>query len=162
MANELHRAMKSMTANAPAITSAHIDADTANRLRLVLMRLARRLRQQADTGATPSQLSALSTLDRRSPLPLGELAAAEGIGPSTLTRIVAALEGDNLVERKAHPQDRRVSLVAVTVKGRRLLNSGRSRGNAYLGRRVEALDPAGVASLITAVPVLEQLLEDDE
>jgi DNA-binding MarR family transcriptional regulator len=146
----------------PTSTQAPIDADTANRLRLVLMRLARRLRQQADTGATPSQLSALSTLDRLGALPLGELAAAEGIGPSTLTRIVAALEADDLVERKAHAEDRRVSLVSVTRKGRRLLNSGRSRGNAYLARRVEALDPAGVASLTTAVPVLERLLEDDQ
>ncbi|MBA3622115.1 MAG: MarR family transcriptional regulator [Actinomycetota bacterium] len=142
-------------------TPAAFDADTANRLRLVLVRLARRLRQQADTGATPSQLSALSTLDRRGPLPLGELAAAEGIGPSTLTRIVAALERDDLVERTAHAQDRRVAVVAVTIKGRRLLDSGRSRGNAYLARRVEALQHTEVATLITAVDILERLLEDD-
>ncbi len=142
-------------------TQAAIDAETANRLRLVLVRLARRLRQLADTGATPSQLSALSTLDRLGPLPLGELAAAEGIGPSTLTRIVAAMHSVDLVERTAHAQDRRVAVVAVSDKGRLLLNSGRSRGNAYLTRRVEALDRTEVASLINAVPILERLLEDD-
>lgn len=145
----------------PTSAPAAIDAEAANRLRLVLVRLARRLRQQADTGATPSQLSALSTLDRRGPLPLGELAAAEGIGPSTLTRIVAALERDALVERTPHALDRRVAVVAVSTKGRGLLDSLRSRGNAYLTRRVEALKPTEVASLITAVGILERLLEDD-
>lgn len=143
-------------------TTATIDAETANRLRLALTRLSRRLRQRADTGATPSQLSALSTLDRRGPLPLGELASAEGIGPSSLTRIVAALETAELVERSPHPDDRRVALVTISAKGRRLLDNGRRRGNAYLAGRFGALDPAEVATLEAAVPVLERLLEDGQ
>src|SRR6266536_3243902 len=64
----------------------------AARLRLVVTRLARRLRQQADTGVTPSMLSALSTVDRHGSLTLGSLAAHEGVAPPTMTAIVARLE----------------------------------------------------------------------
>ena len=62
------------------------------RLRLAIGRLSRRLRRHQLAGLTLTQVAALSTVDRTGPLRLSELAAAEGVAPSTLTRLVAALE----------------------------------------------------------------------
>ncbi len=142
-------------------TAAPLDAATVARLRLAVLRLARRLRQQAQTGITPSQLSALATLERTGPLPLGELAAVEQIGASTLTRIVACLQEQGLLDRTTDAADRRVNRVGVTPKGRRLLTRARSRSDVALAERLAALHPDDTAALLRAVPVLERLVGDE-
>lgn len=142
-------------------TPTHTAVDAA-RLRLAVMRLARRVRQQAGGGITPSQLSALATVDRQGPLRSGELATAEGISPSSLTRIIAALEQQALLERTTDPTDRRVALVAITLRGRRLLQAARDRGTQYVAGALDRLDPDQLAMLAAAVPVLEALVESEQ
>ena len=66
--------------------------ETVTRTRLAVLRLARRLRQQAFPGITPSQQSALAAIEHAGPLTLGALAAIENVRPPSITRIVAALE----------------------------------------------------------------------
>lgn len=132
--------------------------DLAPRLRLAVMRLARRLRQQsADEALTLSQVSALATLDRIGPLTLGDLAAAERVQPPTMTRVVASLLERGLVARTPNPLDRRSAQVAVTADGRKLLDRNRSRRTAYLARRLAQLSPAERAVLDEALPLLERL-----
>lgn len=138
-----------------------LDTATTARLRLALLRVARRLRQRAAAGVTPSQLSALVTIDRSGPLPLRDLAALENISPSTLTRIVNALEHEGLIERRPDPTDRRVTVVALSRSGRRLLAEARDRSAAYLAGRVAALTPAEQRVLVDALPILEKLLEEE-
>ena len=82
------------------------------RLRVALARLSRRLRRHSPAGLTPTQLAALSTVEQNGPLRLGDLAAAEGIAPSTLTRMVAVLEDLGYVRRDADPRDARASTLA--------------------------------------------------
>src|SRR2546427_663400 len=94
--------------------------ELAAALRLAVVRLARKLRQRADTGATPSMLSALSSIERLGPLTIGELAVAEQVAPPTMTPIVARLDEAGLVTREADPVDRRVSHVSVSREGRKL------------------------------------------
>ncbi|HYB48038.1 MAG TPA: MarR family transcriptional regulator, partial [Streptosporangiaceae bacterium] len=71
------------------------------RLRVALARLSRRLRRHELAGLTPTQLAALATIGKTGPMRLGDLAAAEGIAPSTLTRLVTALEDSGYVRRYA-------------------------------------------------------------
>ncbi len=132
----------------------------AGRLRLAVVRLSRRLRQEAEAGITPSQLSALATVDRRGPISLRELAAAERVGASTLTRIVAALEDQGLIERVTDPTDRRSALAHVTPVGAKLLNRARDRGARLLADRIKRLTPEDAAALAAALPLLEALLEE--
>ena len=138
------------------------EAELASRLRLAVMRLGRRLRGQAEGDLTPSQASALSSVERLGPLTLGELSAAEGVRPPTLTKIVAALEEKGLVARHTDPADRRVSRVEATAAGSQLLTRSRSRLDAYLARRLASLESDDREALVRAVAVIEGLLERDE
>jgi DNA-binding MarR family transcriptional regulator len=140
--------------------SADLVAD-AERLRLASTRLARILRRETHTGLTPTQVAALATLQRRGPVPLGVLAEAERISAPTATKVVDKLARAGLVERRAHPEDRRVSLVAVTPAGHELLTATRRHKTAWLATRLAALDPADRDRLLDAVEVLERLVAPD-
>ena len=138
------------------------DAELAPRLRLTITRLARRLRQQADLpGVSPTQISALSTIDRDGPQTLGELAGLERVQPPTITSAVARMEEQGLVLRRVDERDRRIHRVEVTNAGRKLLDKSRSRKNAYLERRLHALSDDERATIERATALLEGILEDD-
>jgi|RhiMetdeSRZDD1v2_1073273.scaffolds.fasta_scaffold374016_2 DNA-binding MarR family transcriptional regulator len=141
---------------------AHVDRELVVQLRLAVMRLARRLRQQTEGELTASRLSALSSLDRLGPLSLGALAAVERVRPPTLTRIVGHLEAAGLVVRRPVPGDRRSTEVEVSPAGRELLDRSRTRKDAYLAERLATLDPAEVEVLRRAAGVLERLLEAED
>jgi DNA-binding MarR family transcriptional regulator len=66
-------------------------------------------------------LSALASIEARGMLRLGELAAIEGVVPSTMTRLVASLELDGLLRRAPSPDDGRSSVVRATEAGMALL-----------------------------------------
>jgi len=127
------------------------------RLRVALARLSRRLRRHEVAGLTPTQLAALATVDSSGPLRLGDLAAAEGVAPSTLTRIVSVLEDLGYVRRDADPKDARASTLAVTPKGHETLEQLRDEGTAMLTEWLMLLTPGQRDALATALPALEAL-----
>ena len=131
--------------------------EIATRLRLAVARLGRQLRQQAGTGLSPSQHSVLASIDANTTLTLGELAVIEQVAPPTITRIVAKLADDGLVERTVDPVDRRVARVSVTPEGHRRMESSRHRRNAWLARRLDELPPGDVDRVAAALDVLEEL-----
>jgi DNA-binding MarR family transcriptional regulator len=130
------------------------------RLRLVVTRLARRLRQQQDRLASPTQVSALATIEHRGPITLGDLAAAEQVQPPTITAAIGRLEAQGLVRREVDARDRRITRVEATPAGRRLLARNRSRKTAYLARRLAELTPAEQATLVAATAILDRVLDD--
>src|SRR5205085_3015396 len=111
------------------------------RLRVVLARLSRRLRRHELAGITPTQLAALATVERSGPMRLGDLAAAEGIAPSTLTRLVTALEERGYVRRDADPTDARASTLAITPRGNEMLERIRAENNRMLAASLRVLAP---------------------
>ncbi|MDQ1366462.1 MAG: hypothetical protein QOE57_2504 [Acidimicrobiaceae bacterium] len=129
-----------------------------SQLRLTVMRLSRRLRQEAGADITLSQLSALSTVERRGPVSLKELADVERITPPSMTRISTCLEERGLVMRTVDAADRRVARLAITDSGLELLAKTRSRRDAYLAARLQALAPHELATLTDALPILERLV----
>jgi DNA-binding MarR family transcriptional regulator len=134
-------------------------ADLAVRLRLVIARTARRLRQEAELS--PSQAAALATIDRHGPLTPSELAVRERIQRPTATRVIARLEASGLVDRTRDPDDRRSCVVGLTPGGRELLVRVRTRKDAYLSRRLRDLDADERATLDRAAAILERVLEED-
>jgi DNA-binding MarR family transcriptional regulator len=122
-------------------------------------RLARRLRQEAEAGVSPSMLSALSAAERRGSLTMRDLCRAEQVQPPTMTRIVAALVEAGLVEREADPTDGRVAWVTVTPEGRRLLERSRRRKEAYLAKALGSLEQDELRTLEDAAGILERLTD---
>jgi len=133
-----------------------------SRLRMVVTRLARRLRQQGESAASPTQLAALATIERDGPLTLGALAAIERVRPPTITAAVGRLEEQGLVRRRSDRRDRRVAHVEITSAGRRLLAESRSRKTAYLERRLAALSAGERHTLEQAAEILERVLEEEQ
>ena len=119
-------------------------AELAADLRLVVGRLARSLRQADDGGLTPSQLSALSSIDALGSVRLGDLAAAERVTSPTLTKIVANLEAAGLVQRSADPDDRRAARVSLT--------AGRAEPPEAAAHRAQRLPPAAAGGPHDAGP----------
>ena len=134
--------------------------DLASRLRLDISRMARRLRQEAGAELSPSQTAALVTIERHGPLTPSELAQRERVQRPTVTRVLARLEEAGLVDRAADPTDRRSSLVSISGDGRALLKSVRARKDAYLARRIDALEPADREALDRAAAILERMLKE--
>ena len=132
--------------------------DAVSRLRLGILRVARRIRQDADTGLTPSQQSTIVQLDRFGAMSLGELARRELVRPPSLTRTVQALEAAGMVRREHQPSSRRV-IVDLTDRGRLAAIGIHSRRDAWLTERMNALDEHELDALWAAAPVLERLLE---
>lgn len=150
-----------MIRSAPPSPSSAVSVapETVARLRLAVLRLSRRLRQNAAAGVTPSQLAVLSTLDRHGPMGLGELAAHEGIQPPSASRMVDNLLEAGLVSREASPADRRAVVVKLTGRGRRRVEEIRRRRDAWLAERLARLTPGQLRQVEEILPVLEELLE---
>lgn len=134
-----------------------VEAEVAARLRLSVTRLARRLRQEAGTGRSPGQLSALAAVHSHGPLTLGALAEHERVTPPSMTSIVAKLEADGLVRRSPDAGDRRVVLASVTPAGRQLVEDSRRRKTTWLTGRVAALTADEQTRLADALDVLDSL-----
>ena len=146
------------SSQAEATSAGPIDV---TRLRVAIARLSRRLRRHELAGLTPTQLAALSTVERSGPLRLGDLAAAEGVAPSTLTRLVSALEEYGYVQRDPDPRDARASMLAITTRGHAVLENLREETTAFLTESLRTLTPEQRAALSSALPVLEQLADTD-
>lgn len=147
------------------MTQTNVDTtltDSAARLRMAVVRTARRLRQEA-AGAvgelTPTSAAALATVERHGPLTPSELAEIERVKRPTATRTLRVLCEAGLVERTPDPTDRRSALVSITGEGREQLRRLRGRKNAYLARRMRDLPGADIETLERAATILEGILE---
>lgn len=129
-------------------------------LRLAVGRLARKIRQAESAGLTPSQLSALASIDQLGPTRLCDLAAAEGVAAPTATRMVDNLERAGLVARTADPDDRRASRITLTAGGRTAIKRIRRQRTAFLQRQLDRLTTDELATLEAAIPILARLAED--
>jgi DNA-binding MarR family transcriptional regulator len=129
----------------------------ASALRISVMRLSRRMRQERTSGLTQTQIAALATLERRGPLTPGELAGYERVQPPSMTRVIAHLTAAGLVARTAHPSDGRQAVVAVTEEGRALLAADRARRDEWLAGQLVGLTPQELELLGKVAPVLDKL-----
>ena len=133
-----------------------------DRLRLVLLRLARRIRTNSSERVTPSQLAVLATVNRHERLTVGQIAEYEHVKPPSASKIVAALEHSGLVERRTDPDDRRCAHIAVTADGVAYIDGVRAAGRTWLASQLGTLDQRDITSIEAALPALEQLLGGSE
>ena len=130
----------------------------ADRLHSAAIHVLRLLRREDETsGLTAPRLSALSVVVFAGPITLRDLAAAEGVTPPTMTRLVDGLEGDGLVVRRDDPTDGRAIRIRATAKGTKLLMNARAQRVAALTARVADLSADEQALLGRAAEVMERL-----
>ena len=141
---------------------ATFDTETTPRLRAVIGRLSRRLRPTdaaVAAGLTPTKISVLLHVARAGQIRLSELSEAEGINPTMMSRVIAALTEAGLVERVSDPSDRRAAFAEATPAGRKLADRIRRERTDALNVALEGLDERERSQIETALPALERLAE---
>lgn len=133
----------------------------AERLRVAVGRLARRLRQHTVGDLTPSQSSLLATLDRRGPMAMSRLAEIEAISRPSTTGIVARLAERGLVVRGDNPEDGRSAIIDISPEGSKLLQHRRHERNAYLARAIESLSDDERLVLARAAELIERITAEE-
>ncbi|KIZ42226.1 MULTISPECIES: MarR family transcriptional regulator [Rhodopseudomonas] len=144
--------------------SDHVEAASAlalaGELRVVIGKLKRRLRQQADIGdLTWSQISVLGHLEREGPMTVTTLARAEGVRPQSMGATVAALEAAGLVSGAPDPGDGRQTLLSLTAACRERIKAGRAAREDWLLHAIQThLAPDEQAQLAAALGLLKRLV----
>jgi len=132
----------------------------ANRLRPILLRLARELRREIHSlGVTGGQVSLLSQVKHDPGITASELAERERVSAPGMSGHLVRLEAANLIERKRASDRRRIGLY-LTSEGAKVLRSVRSRRTAWLSARLERLEPAERERIEDALDALEKLMNE--
>jgi DNA-binding MarR family transcriptional regulator len=143
-------------------TLTQLDLETTARLRAVIGKLSRRLRPTQTAiaaGLTPTRISVLLTVVRAGSIRLSDLAEAESINPTQLSRAVAHLLETGLVERSADEGDRRAAWVKATAGGKRIAERIRRERTDALNVALEGLDGSERERIVAALDSLERLAE---
>jgi DNA-binding MarR family transcriptional regulator len=146
----------------PAEGSLTAADDSAELLRLVILRLAREIRTSSVEIITPSQLAVLNTVAACGEATMGRIAEIERVQPPSVSKIVGGLERIGFVERKSDPKDRRIILVAPTPRGVAYLAEVRTAGSTWLSARFADLVDADAAAIRAALPALSCLLKNNQ
>ncbi len=101
----------------------------------------------------------LLTVVREERIRISELAAAEGLNPTMLSRAISRLTEDGLIARVGDDEDRRSAWVKSTAAGRRLAERMRRERTDALNRALDGLAAADRQNLERALPALEGLAE---
>jgi DNA-binding MarR family transcriptional regulator len=141
------------------IQVANESSTLANRLRPVLLRIARELRREIHSlGVTGGQVSLLIQIKKHPGITASELAERERISAPGMSGHVARLETAGLIERARATDRRRIGLT-VTEAGERVLVNVRKRRTAWLVEHLKGLTADERATIEAALPALENLLE---
>lgn len=141
----------------PATDAAEVGAA----LRLVVGRIARRMRQAHAVGEmTLSEASVLARLDRDGADSPGSLAELERVRPQAMATTLAALEERGLVTRRQDAADGRRAVMSVTDAGRKVLADRRSESVRRLTAVLEQeFTAAERRDLLEVLPLLNRLAE---
>lgn len=143
------------------MTQDHVQV--ANRLRPVLLQLARELRREVHPlGITGGQVSLLVQIKRRPQIGVRELAALERVSPAAMSGAVDRLERAGLIRRRTDAADRRRQGLTVSAAGDRVLRAVKRRRTAWLASKLERLSPEELEAVDAAIAPLTFLLEDAE
>jgi MarR family transcriptional regulator, lower aerobic nicotinate degradation pathway regulator len=108
-------------------TAPSADVEFAGQLFFRLWRASHTRFAQAlePAGLKPSLFALLNVLGAREGAIQQEIGSEMGIDPSTMVSLIDELEAAGLAKRRPHPKDRRAREVAITPKGRRVLERAR-------------------------------------
>lgn len=134
----------------------------ATELVLALGLLLRRLRSAVPSESLElswAQMGVMRRLDKEGPATTAELARAEGVKPQSMGATVAALEEMGIVERRAHPTDRRQINIALTPKGESMRKKARIAKQTLLAQAIAKLDAREQKKLPVVTELIKRLAE---
>jgi len=149
--------LTTMTPSVESVT--RTDAGLASQLRVSVMRLARRLRNERDPD-NPLGVGAISVLGvllRHGESTVGQLAAHERVQPPSMTRTVSCLVDDGYAVRRPSETDGRSTMIEISEKGRQILLTDRRRRDAWLARQLKDLTADERDLLRQVAPLIEKL-----
>ncbi len=145
--------------NATSATERELQAGVADFM-LAVGQLVRRVRSELDpSDYSLSQLGVLTRLEQHGPMTTADLARAESMKPQSMGTLVVSLEQAGLVERQAHPTDRRQWLIALTRAGLAERHQRHGAKIAWVLEAVRELDDEQRRTLAAAVPLIRRLAE---
>jgi DNA-binding MarR family transcriptional regulator len=96
-------------------------------------------------------------VERRGPLRASDIAAAEGLNPTLVSRVLGHLEAGGYLTRAPDSSDGRAVWIAVSPAGRALARRVRERRTRWLEERLGCLSAGERDSLLAALPALRKL-----
>ena len=138
--------------------------EAANLIRRALADFTRRMRSlRPDHEISASKLSLLGRLVRADrPMTATELATLERLQPQSLTRIIADLEAERLIERRPRASDRRQLDIAITPAGAETIRAHAHTRNVWLADAMEKkLTRAEQAILVLAAELLDRMADHE-
>ena len=146
------------TTHQPSTKTGMTPEEMAARLNKIVNNLSRRMRRSYHASRiTPARLSALSVVVEDGPLTAGQLAQVEQVTAPVITRMLAALEEDDLITRRADSADRRIVRVECTDRGRLVVGESREWRIGAFAERLRSLDSRDRAAIGEALDALESL-----
>ncbi|MBL8556038.1 MAG: MarR family transcriptional regulator [Phenylobacterium sp.] len=135
-------------------------AALAEALRPAILKVSRRLRQEAQKVGLSIQDATLLAHIRKNPgVGVSALAEAEGTSKPTMSAHIKRLEAEGLIARSDHAEDGRRSGLSITVAGARKLDALRRGRNDWLLQHLEGLAAADRTALAAAAPALLRLVD---
>ncbi|MBI3764464.1 MAG: MarR family transcriptional regulator [Chloroflexi bacterium] len=111
-------------------------------------------------GITTAQYGVLLHLSKGEQLSLSDLSGLIFRSNSTLTSLIDRMERDGLVNRVAHANDRRVTTVELTPKGRDLLLEIRAHHRPFLADMMSCLSPDELTQLSELLIKIEHKVDE--
>lgn len=94
-----------------------------------------------DKKVTVPQYNVLATLAQEGGVAMNRVASKLHISKPAITHLVDRLEKERLLARRAHPQDRRISLLALTPRGKSLVQAVQKRFLSFAGETLSKVSP---------------------
>src|SRR5438270_13755490 len=123
---------------------------------LVMMKAMRALTRYAaagieETGLGLSDFGVLEILLHKGPLPVNTIGPIVDLTPGSISVAVDRLFAKGLVSRVESAEDRRVRIVALTPRGKTLIDSAFRKHSAHIKRVFSELSPEELRGLETAL-----------
>jgi DNA-binding MarR family transcriptional regulator len=135
--------------------------ETAGELLDVVPRVMRAIRHQMrgyrGLDLSVPEFRTLGFLNRHAGVSLSQVADHIGLTLPSMSKLVDGLVGRKLVEREFNRQDRRRVTLALTGRGRAILQAARTPTQAYLAQVLSALSPGDRASVVRTMQMLRPL-----
>jgi DNA-binding MarR family transcriptional regulator len=144
---------------APAMTRKSLETAVIDLTQAIGLLLRRVRAAAASHELSLAEAAVMKRLATDGPATTADLARAESVRPQSMGSTIAALEEMGMVERKAHPTDRRQANIALTAKGQAERKSTRDAKRTWLAQVIAQLAEEDRETLFKAGEIIKRLAE---